>query len=188
MKQRLCVLFIAIVLSAHSSSATDFQRDIPNGSWETIFFKTINRLTAKAGWTPLRKRPLPSDSAELRIWIGFGLSPLQGFSLRRNGSTWVGRSVADSVKGSIEVRQVFPKSGWDRFWKKLSNLGVLKLPDSSTLPNEVLVLDGVAYVVEINQDGRYRTYAYCNPQDQKWPEAKKIMRIVDTLYEELSRR
>jgi hypothetical protein len=51
-----------------------------------------------------------------------------------------------------------------------------------------MFFDGVSYVVEINQNHRYRTYHYGNPKEQKWPEAKKIIEIVQTLSDELAPR
>jgi hypothetical protein len=30
--------------------------------------------------------------------------------------------------------------------------------------------------------GVYRTYAYLNPDDQRWPEAKQMLRIASILY------
>lgn len=188
MKPTLLVLLTTIAFFAQSILAADFKREIPEATWEPIFFESINQLTTKADWTPLRKNPLPQDSVELRIWIGFGLSPLEGFSLRREGSQWIGHTIVDNLATkSASVQQVTPKSGWDQFWNQLIKLGVLTLPDSSTLPDAAGVRDGVSYVVEINRDGHYRTYEYSNPQHQKWPEAKKIRQIVELFYNELSR-
>ena len=184
-------LFIFLVVGAAFAGvveAGDFKRDIPNAGWEPIFFGEINRLTAQAGWTPLRDAALPPESLEVRIWMGFGLTPLEGFSIRRDGATWTGHF---AVEGSgptnlAKVRGVTPKSGWEKLWNEVTNLGLLTLPDSSTLPDEELVLDGESYVVEINQNNQYRTYMYGNPQEQKWPQAKQIIRIVDILSDELT--
>ena len=66
----------------------------------------------------------------------------------------------------------------------MEGLGILTLPDSSTLPNEVGVCDGIGYVVEINDGGRYRTYCYSNPQSQIWPEAEKIIAIIKAFDDE----
>jgi hypothetical protein len=90
---------------------------------------------------------------------------------------WLLRREADKVK---------PKSGWEKLWKEITYLGVLTLPDSSTLPDEEIVLDGVSYVVEINQNNQYRTYQYGNPEAQKRPQAKQIIEIVQILSDELT--
>jgi len=182
----LAVLFMATV--PLNDEAGEFQRDIPKGTWEPIFFESINRLATKAGLKPLREAPLSSGSLEVRVWIGFGLSPLQGYSLRRDGSRWTGRHIMESFQqtNSVRVQEITPKSGWDRLWTRLVQLDLLTLPNSSTLHGEDMVRDGVSYVVEINRDGRYRTYQYGNPQEQKWPEAKKIISIVQTLHDEFT--
>jgi hypothetical protein len=168
--------------------AGEFTQEIPNAPWESIFLDSINRLTAEAGWTPLCNAPLPPGSLEVRIWIGFGLSPLQGFSIRQDGATWTGHFAIErsGTTDSAEVHEVTPKSGWEKLWNEITNLGVLTLPDSSTLPDEELLVDGESYVVEISQNNHYRTYRYGNPQGQKWPQAKQIIRIVDILSDELA--
>ena len=180
----LAVLF-AITFSLNDEAA-ELERDIPKATWEPIFFKSINRLATTAGWKSLREAPLPAESLEVRAWIGFGLSPLQGYSLRQDGSRWTGRYIIESFQqtNSVTARDITPKSGWERFWNRLGQLNLLTLPDSSTLRGEEMVMDGVSYVVEINRDGRYRTYEYGNPQEQKWPEAKKIISIVQMLHDE----
>jgi hypothetical protein len=173
-----------------NSEAAELNRDIPKARWEPIFFVPINHLTAKAGWKPLRETSLPSESLEVRIWIGFGLSPLEGYLFRRDGSHWTGRYVKDNAPStnSVPVHEIAPNCGWEKLWSKFDALGLLRLPDSSTLPGEVMILDGVCYVVEINQDGRYRTYEYSNPKEQKWPEAKKIIGIAQVLHDEFNKK
>jgi hypothetical protein len=186
MKSPLLALIATAVLFPDNGLAGEFARDIPQDTWEPIFFQSINALTTKAGLKPLRAEPVPPDSIELRIWMGFGLSPLQGFAFRRDGSNWIGRVVSDNLATkTVDSWQVTPRCGWDNFWHQLVALEVLTLPDSSTLPNEVMVMDGTSYVVEINHDNRYRTYMYGNPKVQQWPEAEKIIRIIDVLHKEL---
>ncbi len=189
MRRSLPLLLAAATLFAQGSlAAAGFQRDIPKAPWEPTFFQAIDQLTRQAGWTPLRRRPVPPDSLEVRLWIGFGRLPLQGYSLRRDGSQWRARSIGGYSPGKpAEARLLAPKSGWERLWSRLLELGILTLPDSSSLANEVAVFDGVSYVVEINQNDRYRTYAYRNPQKQKWREARRIRAIVETLQNELTR-
>jgi hypothetical protein len=169
--------------------ADELKREIPNAIWEPIFFKSINELAAKADWKSLREAPLPSGSLEVRVWVGFGLSPLQGYSLRRDGSRWTGHYVVDDFQqtNSVTVHDIMPKSDWSKVWIRLVQLDLLTLPDSSTLRGEKSMLDGVSYVVEINQGGSYRTYQYGNPQEQEWPEAKKILNIVQILHDEVKK-
>jgi hypothetical protein len=160
---------------------------IPNAHWEPIFFGAINPLAQSAGLQPLRRADLLKGSLEIRVWVGFGLSPLEGIRLRRDGKQWSGLHAREGFgeKWPMSVKPVSPKTGWDELWKQVESLGILTLPDSSTLPDEALVLDGESYVFEISDGETYRTYRYGNPQFQKWPEAKQIIEIVKTLYAEL---
>ena len=181
--------FIAVFqLFATSLFASEFHREIPRASWEPIFFRSIDALTRRAGWQPLRAGPVPDGAVEVRIWIGFGLTPLEGYRLRRDGERWSAQHVKDSGDHAsrVDVHSVSPKSGWPIVWRQLTDVGILTLTDSSALPRqEVVMLDGISYVVEINHGNAYRTYEYGNPQVQRWPEAKKIEKIVQTLQREL---
>gem|GEM_PF-917386 len=182
---------------------------IPNASWEPIFFESINTLSEKINWRPLRETGVPSGSLEVRVWMGFGLSPLEGVRLCRHNGEWTGfytnegyfrvqevfqnkhllnkkqSAIYESLyKESKPVYELTPKTSWASLWDKVEALGILTLPDSSVLPNEAGVLDGISYVVEIHDGVRYRTYEYGNPQFQEWPEAKKMIEIINTLQDE----
>ena len=189
------------------------QDGVPKAFWVGIYFESINGLTKKVNWTPLRDVDMQAGawSFELRVWSGFGLTPLDGIRLCRNGDEWTGFYVTEEYFKAQEYRQkhhlltenqkafyalyqdakplytLKPKTDWEGLWKKVEALGILTLPDDSTLPNKGLVRDGICYVVEINDGGRYRTYMYDNPQFQKWPEAKKIIKIIETLRDEFLR-
>lgn len=78
-----------------------------------------------------------------------------------------------------------PKSGWTSFWHKMTALELLTLADASTLKGESVVPDGFSYVVEVAGNGRYRTYHYGNPLYQPWPQARKMLRIEQTLRREI---
>ena len=151
--------------------------EIPQAAWEPIFFNPINWLSEKAGWTPLRQMDIPNDAIEVRVWW-FGPSVPEGLRLRREGDQWLGL-----YTDGFGVREVHPETGWNALWKRVEALGILTLPDSSTLPpSKVISHDGIAYVVEINDGKRYRTYCYANTEYETWPEAQKIIEIVKTLY------
>lgn len=179
----------AALIALSAAVASEFKRDVPHATWEPIFFRSIDELTRKIHWKPLRSAPVGADSLEVRVWIGFGLVPLQAYRLRREGDHWSAEHIIDSVEraAAADVHAAVPKSGWPALWRELDQLGLLTLPDSSALPPpEELVADGESYVVEINTGNTYRTYQYGNPQFQRWPEAKKIVRIIDILQRELA--
>lgn len=187
---RPALVFFAIVACLAPALAAPEKLDVPKDIWEPILFEPIDALARTARWTPLRQADLPKDALEVRVWIGFGLEPLQGIRLRREGDRWSAFHVTDR-RGTLQAfqrREVMPRSNWKNLWQKVESLGILTLPDSSLLPDEVHVLDGTSYVVEISDGARYRTYRYGNPQAQKWEEARKIVAIVGTLRDELLER
>jgi len=57
-------------------------------AWQPIFFEEINNRAKFAKLASLRKVSLPEDDLELRIWIGFGAIPLEGFVIKRRSSRW----------------------------------------------------------------------------------------------------
>jgi hypothetical protein len=165
-------LFLLLLFASVSpATAAPPKLDIPKDAWEPIFFESINASSKKVNWPSLRSMDLGPDAIEVRVWSGFGLMGIQGKRIRRVGQKWTGYLLIDgSNEKKISYNREFPLGPeWEAEWEKIRNLGILTLPDSSTLPDEIGVLDGVAYVVEINDGAHYRTYRYSNPSLQKWP-------------------
>jgi hypothetical protein len=166
----------------------ELRRVIPSASWEPIFFRDINAVAKFSGQTDLRQTNLAEGDVEVRVWWGGGLSPLEGITLRRVAGQWSAlHAKADNYyqPQKAERRELRPpKSGWEAVWQQLVNSGILTLPDASELNCNVGGLDGGAYVVEINKDNTYRTYMYDMPSEAKCNEARQMMEIGDTLFEE----
>jgi hypothetical protein len=153
---------------------------------EPFAAETIHKRAKEANLPPLKSKKLSGDDIEFRVWVGFGLKPLEGFIASREDGRWEGtffESIIPTNKPPYR-RELFPKSDWERIWGKLVDAGLLTLPDSSQLKDRVRVKDGTSYVVEVKQGNVYRTYAYMNPAHQKWKEAKQMLRIADLLYKE----
>src|SRR5712691_4298825 len=69
---------------------SQFQLLVPKNTWEPIFFKEINQRARTANLKNLRAGPLPNGDLEVRVWIGFGLTALEGFDLKRSAGYWSG--------------------------------------------------------------------------------------------------
>ena len=155
---------------------------------EPLFAETIDERTKEANLSSLRSKKLNGDDLEFRMWVGFGKKPLDGFVVTRVGGRWEGtflESINLTTKPPYRKQLSSPKSGWEHFWSQLLDAGLLSLPDSLQLKDAVEVFDGTSYVIEVTKDGAYRTYAYMNPDYQKWAEAKQMLRIAEILYTEL---
>lgn len=165
-----------------------------SGPWESIFFREINERAKRAGLPNLSEAVVSDDDLEVRVWIGFGLIPLEGLVISRRGDQWRAthlRSIGPSLpKSAYQAVLPPPRSGWDDFWQRLTDEGLLSLPDCSQLKDEVMTRDGESFVVEIKLHNSYRAYHYQNPQSQKWPEAARMVRIARLILEEfqISRR
>ncbi len=164
--------------------------EIPDASWEPIFFKDINSVARFSNQPDLRTTNLSGTDFEVRVWWGFGLSPLEGVTLRHVGGQWSATHVkADKYyepnRANYEELRP-PKSGWEAIWKQLADAGILTLPDASELNCNVGGLDGIAYVVETNKEHIYRTYMYDFPSEAKCNEAKQMTKIVSLIFEEFN--
>jgi hypothetical protein len=109
--------------------------------------------------------------------------------VNRTGGKWQAiflRSITGTAKPPHQVQLAAPKSGWQELWKQLSGAGFLTLPDFSELEDMIEVFDGTSYVIEVKSDGKYQTYAYLNPDYQKWEEAKQMLKIAKILYSEFN--
>jgi len=160
---------------------------VPDDTWEPIFFESINKLSSAVGLKNLRNYFPKNNDLEIRFWSGFGKQPLSGFVLKRSNGVWHGLYITERFRKeglAVKSHPVAPQN-WDYLWQKLDACGIMSLPDSSQLKNEVLVLDGISYVVELNYKNRYRTYQYGNPKEQPWPEAIQIQKIAYLLNKEL---
>jgi hypothetical protein len=160
----------------------------PQKAWKPIFFREIDKRARLAKLRDLSRTTLQKDDLELRLWIGFGLIPLEGVIMKKRNGQWSAlhlRSISPHLsRRDYQKPLAAPKSGWEPLWQHLVRDGILTLPDSSELKDEVLARDGESFVIEVNQGGAYQTYMYSNPHLQKWSEAKKIIEIVQTILNE----
>ncbi|MGH9904401.1 MAG: hypothetical protein ACRD8U_02325 [Pyrinomonadaceae bacterium] len=168
---------------------------IPNENWVPIFFeatgaasKSINELTKEADLPSLRTVVLLNDDLEIRVWIGFGLQGVDGLVLRRSSNQWSGIHLHGMAERppfpNSQQKLEAPKSGWETVWQRLTDAGILTLPDAASLLCDPGGKDGTSYVVEINMNRMYRTYMYHDPDYANCNEAKQMMRIGEIIDEE----
>ena len=160
----------------------------PNEGWEFVFYKEIDAVTRLSGQQELRKTALKTGEHEVRIWKGFGLSPLRGTILRYVDGQWAAIHVeADQYYEPTKVTRLElkpPHSGWDSMWKQLVADGLLKLPDASVIGCGEVGLDGFGVIIETHFENTYRTYMYPDPTLEQCFEAKQIVKIVDLILTE----
>ena len=137
----------------------------------------VNDRLAKVNLRSLRTVLLPDGDFEVRVWIDFSLNGKQCFILRHFSGQWSamrlqGFAGAPTLPNSLTPLSS-PKSGWNNVWQKLTDAGILTLPDAEEVNCNPKVVDGIGYVVESNINMTYRTYMYGNPWYAKPPEYKR---------------
>lgn len=150
------------------------------------FFPAIKERAEKSGLKDLHTHRLPTGDLELRVWDSPSFMPIQGFVLKRTNGQWNALMLPRLEKnatGNPTMIYEEPKIGWEEFWRKLVNLGILTLPIDSCLRDYNYAKDGVNFSVEINLNGAYRIYHYGNPfLHQEIPEPKQMWKIICTIF------
>lgn len=159
--------------------------EIPNASWERVFFEELEKHTSKAGLADLRKTVLPDQDLEMRFWYDH-FEVIDGLIIRRSGGNWSAiylkqKSHRDPTFESKDPGP--PKTGWEDVWSRLVSAGILTLPDQSQTNCKSEALDGIGYVVETNASQKYRTFRYGNPQLLNCDEARRVLAIETILGE-----
>jgi len=140
---------------------------------------------------PLKSALRGKDDLEVRIWEFSEFT--QAIVITRVDGTWAGqcggkfKPLSDDPEKMVDDLSA-PLSGWEDMWTKLTEQGLLTLPDDTQLEPSAAtgVRDGTSFVVELNVDGRYRTYHYLNPAWNPTPEAKKMIAIYELLKAEFA--
>jgi hypothetical protein len=192
LKTRLILVFLTFAAGIFSTAgwlyfqkSAPVQLIIPNAHWERIFFRAIDDASERAQLPRLRKASLSPDDIEIRIWRGFGLSNLEAFILKRTNGNWSAFHLKADRNGepfeNVQLKELSePKSGWESFWKQISNRKLLELPDQSEIGCDILTYDATSHVVEINQNRIYRTYRYTSG-NERCAEAKLMDEIAEII-------
>lgn len=153
--------------------------------FDSIFSKDINLATSLADMLSLREVSLRGDDIEVRIWRAYDLSTLEGVFLKRSNGQWSGLHMRfrTNEQGEIQAAEVeqlkTPKVGWSLFWGKIAEKGILLLPITPENECDTRGLDGIRYIVEINQNNTYRNYQY--PAGDDCRESKQMTEIGEII-------
>jgi hypothetical protein len=178
-----------LVAPTAGQAVSGLRLEVPNATWEPIFFKALRQRTKQIHLQDLRTVDLPDRDLEMRFWY-WTTSIINGFVIKRSGSQWsaIGIRQMNEDEPAVVEQKVLPtpKSGWERAWERLVSEGLLELPDGSDIKCHTVVLDGGSLVVETNVNRVYRTYMYANPDLAKCDGAKQIRRIEEIIAEEFA--
>lgn len=90
------------------------------------------------------------------------------------------QKIGEGVKTCTGVFKKQPD--WKALYTKLVKIGVVTLPDESSLPKlSMHVSDGTSIVVELRDGNNYRSYEYSNPVFRDEKEARSAERIMEEI-------
>ena len=182
-----------LILTLLFSSCIEYKKtelSISNGYKDKIFSEYINPLTEKYDFVRLREKYYSGEDFEVRVWIS--TSQTDGFIINHIDGYWSAIAIKeidckrfsyypkDKGYNLGKINLHSPKSGWENTWQKLLEAGIVDLPNS----NDVSHIDGISYIVETNQNGKYRIYFYSNPNVQKTEEARRVVKIGEIIADE----
>ena len=108
------------------------------------------------------------------------------FIFSQNKDHWTGKYLTYGMSRPIVLLGKYnipdPKSGWKAFIDKLLNLGIVEMPDYSTLEDYQTGTDENISFFEIADKENYRYYNYLSPRSFSNKEAKNIVKILDLIY------
>ena len=156
--------------------------------WGSILYPYLDQHTSLVKLAELRSTSLPQEDLEVRVWLGFGLTPLEGFILKRTAGQWSafyleGDNYYEPKK--VKMRELLPPhSSWESCWERLVAAGIRTVPDSSEIDYDVGGTDGWAYLVELREGDSYRAFHYQFPEYSRRAEARQVLEIGNTIGDE----
>ena len=165
--------------------------DIPKATWVKIYFKSIDEAATATNLPILRNIEIPPDDIEIRIWEGFGITPLLGYVIKRQGGKWSASYVEgmvdiDRQKVLFKIHKIKRKTNWGLLWQKLESSGFCNIADDSQIESKVMILDGVGWVVEIAKNEFYRTYLVNNPDARRSPGGDLFLKLIKPISKAFS--
>ena len=115
------------------------------------------------------------DSIAIRLWYDYASDEKDVIEIRKHCDGWVGEytkivSYLDNGKVYNKIGEkgnLYPKSGWDLFTKKIFGLGIITLPHFGDIPDYNPASDGYSIDVKIATKEYYRIYTYLQPRTKK---------------------
>ena len=161
-----------------------------NRDWKPNFFPDIYKRAKVSNLENLESAKVANNDLEVRVWYGFYRAHLEGLLIKRLSGQWsalhLGPFSPKRPRSNHDVALSRPRSGWYECWKRLTDAGILTLPDEPSLGEEQVAPNALTYVVEYNLAGNYRAYLYTGPESSEHPEARQMVLIGQIIFEEFN--
>jgi hypothetical protein len=151
----------------------------------------IRERLKRIGLGELKNETLPRNATEIRFWVGFAHSGLRGLIIKNDGATWLANfipNITEETPSSNTLRSLAPPThGWQNLTEQLRKLGLYSLSgESGATPENKLVLDLIAAVVEIKTSDSYKSIRYRGIFYFQDEDILKMDKILETVSSEFS--
>jgi hypothetical protein len=151
----------------------------------------ISERLKRIGLSELKNEILPRNATEIRFWVGFSHSGLRGLIIKNDGTTWLANfipNITEETPPSNSLRSLAPPThGWQNLTDQLQQLGLYNLSgESGAIPENKLVLDLIATVVEIRTSDSYKSIRYRGIFYFRDEDILKMEKILETISSEFS--
>ena len=133
----------------------------------------------------LKTKKLAAEDLEFRVWMDYSKYGRAAFLIEHINGTWRGIHINGYSQNFLTFQPLSPQNGWSKLLEDLELQGLKTLPTMFELDNFEIGNDGYHFLVEVKQGENYRIYYYGSPNLQTLDEAKKMVKIVDILHQEL---
>jgi hypothetical protein len=148
---------------------------------EVKIVDVLDHFAARSAVRSLRKKSLPHDVREVRIWLGFGPDVTRGLILGDSSASYL-PPVGDVGREKRRPPQSLrPADGWGKFWSEMEESGLLELSEEPIAERVEPSNDSIVMVVEMKKGDDYRYLFYPSPCRSNWPSAKDLLRSVATI-------
>lgn len=172
-------------------STTTFTVSIPNSIKEQALDANLYRKTKSLDLPILLHG---TNDFELRIWDDYKFPKGKLFIFKYENGKWCGREcnykyeitktlLPDSLSGNLTFLSE-PKIGWDKFFNKLLDLGIMNLTDFESISGYDLASDEPLILLEYSNVKYYKVIELpgARQRQTRFTDAKKITEILSFIY------
>lgn len=147
----------------------------------------INFKSRIARILPLSETKLGAQDRVIRIWVGFGLAVVRGFSLKHQDNVWSGDSLNkhfSTLKEQNKESLTVPKSGWEFILKYMERNNVYEAIQSPEKDKIFTDPDEEFIVVESKVGNDYKVRIFNNSRHHNTSRGKIIINFCRTIEDE----
>ena len=175
---KVLIIIFAFLLSACSNNnsennpyflGSDSSKFLKEVDSNNSYYKNIKKWEQELQLASIENG---SKGFEMRLWYYPELLLRKKlFVVTYSGSNWSAKEyvVTVDLEGKIKKKpdlyiELTPRSGWNVFKTKLYELRIMQLPNYSYLQGDILLDDGITYIVEVANQNAIRFSWFSNPQ------------------------